>query len=46
MDTKGYSDKASWADLWYAAVAVLAMCVGQGKAGWSVGLGEKLTYGF
>lgn len=43
MDTKGNPDRARWADLWYAALAVLIMCVGQGKAGWSVGLGRRLT---
>lgn len=41
IDTKGDPDIASWADLWYAAVAVSSMCVDQGKAGWSVGLGVR-----
>lgn len=33
-------DSATWADLWYAATAVSTMCVKNGMAGWSNGLGE------
>ena len=41
MDSGQPPTRASYRDLWYAAVAVIEMCVKDNKSGWTTGLGEQ-----